>query len=156
MALLGRVSFATTGSSITRRPGCELSDENPVVSGNSIYANATGIVTAPGAGQSATFANNLIYDQSAFGIDIGTGLTGLRVLNNTILEPTSTAIRLNASGNADVRNNILSTDSGTLLNVANHAQARFTSDYNLWQVSGAGRVGTWGADATDRSRAVVL
>ena len=127
--------------------GVRIIGSNPVVSGNAIYANATGIVTAAGAGQSATLANNLIYDQTAFGIDIGTGLTGLRVLNNTILEPTGTAIRLNASGNADLRNNILVTDSGTLLNVANHAQAGFTSDYNLWQVTGAGRVGTWGADA---------
>ncbi len=120
---------------------------NPVVTGNAIYANATGIVTAPGAGQSATLANNLIYDQTSFGIDIGTGLTGLRVLNNTIVEPTGTAIRLNATGNVDVRNNILATDSGTIINVANHAQAGFTSDYNLWQITGAGRVGTWGGAA---------
>ncbi len=126
--------------------GVRITSSNPAIERNTIYANATGIVTAPGAGQSALFANNVIYDQTAFGIDIGTGLTGLRVLNNTIFEPTGTAIRLNATGNADVRNNILSTDSGTLLNVANHAQAGFTSDYNLMQVSGAGRVGTWGAD----------
>jgi parallel beta-helix repeat protein len=119
---------------------------NPVVSGNAIYANATGIVTAPGAGQSASIINNVIYDSTSFGIDIGTGLTGLSILNNTILEPTGTAIRLNATGIADVRNNILATASGTLLNVANHAQAGFTSDYNLLQITGAGRVGTWGAD----------
>ena len=87
--------------------GVRIIGSNPVVSGNAIYANATGIVTAAGAGQSATIANNLIYDQTAFGIDIGTGLTALRVLNNTIFEPTGTAIRLNASGNADLRNNIL-------------------------------------------------
>ena len=126
--------------------GVRITGSNPLVTGNSIYSNATGIVSAR-ASQSATIANNVIYDQTAFGIDIGTGLTGLLILNNTILEPTGTAIRLNATGNADVRNNILATDSGTLSNVANHVQAGFTSDYNLLQVTGAGRVGTWGPDA---------
>ncbi|HEY6565258.1 MAG TPA: right-handed parallel beta-helix repeat-containing protein, partial [Pirellulaceae bacterium] len=126
--------------------GVKITGLNPLVSGNSIYANATGIVTAPGAGQSATLANNVIYDHSAIGIDIGIGLTGLNILNNTIFEPTGTSIRLNAAGTANVRDNILSTVSGTLFNVATVGQAGFTSDYNLLHVTGTGRVGAWGTD----------
>jgi parallel beta-helix repeat protein len=126
--------------------GIRITGLNPVISSNAIYANASGIVTAPGAGQTATIINNLLYDQTTVGIDVGTGLSGLRIHNNTIFEPTGTAIRLTPAGATEVRNNLLMTNTGTLLNVSNSAQAGFTSDYNLMQVTGAGRVGLWGAD----------
>ncbi len=68
----------------------------------------------------------------------------LNIHNNTIFEPAATAVRLIAGQKADVRNNILSTATGTLFNVANAAQVGFSSDYNLLHVTGAGRIGVVG------------
>ncbi|MCA9220277.1 MAG: right-handed parallel beta-helix repeat-containing protein, partial [Planctomycetales bacterium] len=129
--------------------GIRLTAGGSLVSGNSIYANATGILfVVTTNSQPTNLRNNLIYDHSSAGIEINdTSTLGspqiLNIHNNTFFEPTATAVRLVAGRQIDVRNNVLTTATGTLINVANAAQAGFSSDYNVFHVSGAGRVGVF-------------
>jgi hypothetical protein len=131
--------------------GVRLTGSGVVVTGNSIYANATGVIAAFGfGGETSTIVNNVIYDSTSAGIELNVttpaGQGAVNIHNNTFFEPTSTAVRLIAGPATDVRNNILSTATGTLFNVANTAQAGFTSDFNLLHVTGSGKVGIWGSD----------
>jgi hypothetical protein len=131
--------------------GVRLTAPGAVVSENSIYANGTGVLVAmPIVGGDVSIKNNVIYDNIAGGIEVNiTAISGQGVVNlhnNTIFEPSGTAVRLINGPKTDVRNNVLSTATGTLFNVANAAQAGLTSDYNVLHVAGSGRIGIWGVD----------
>ncbi|MCA9137633.1 MAG: right-handed parallel beta-helix repeat-containing protein, partial [Planctomycetales bacterium] len=133
------------------RAGIRLTASGSLVSGNSLYANATGIVVVFSfGGGTTTITNNLIYDHTSAGIEVNNTATStssvVKIHNNTVFEPVTTAVRLIAGPNTDVRNNVLSTESGVLFNVANSAQAGLTSDYNVLHISSGGNVGVWGTD----------
>ena len=127
------------------RAGIRLTGNSSTISGNSLYSNASGIAVENAS--QFTIANNIIYDDTTVGIDLITiGNSSLaKVYNNTIVEPMAIAIRA-STGSIDIRNNVLSTNSGTIFSVANAAQVGFTSDYNLMQVTGSGKIGVWGSD----------
>ena len=113
---------------------------------NEIYSNATGIFVGSGTTQ---IANNLIYANSTVGIDQSLN-TNSSIVNNTIFQPVGDAIRqtASASGNPSVLNatsNILVVAAGSAFNVAAGNQPNFTSDYNLFHVTGTGKVATWGS-----------
>jgi parallel beta-helix repeat protein len=131
--------------------GIRLTGQTALVSDNTIYANATGVLLSINFNFDATtIRNNVIYDHSSVGVEINDVSTLnspiVNIHNNTFLEMTSTAVRLTSGPRVDVRNNILSTATGTLFSVAAVAQPGFTSDYNLLHVAGGGKVGVWGTD----------
>ncbi|MFN7806828.1 MAG: right-handed parallel beta-helix repeat-containing protein, partial [Planctomycetaceae bacterium] len=97
---------------------------------------------------SATIRNNLLAANTT-GILIG-GVSHVTVVNNTIVTPSGTGVRLQQSAsNVSLRNNILSTTSGTGLYVATDSQQGFTSDYNNHHTSGAAPLIWWQKPFTD-------
>ena len=114
--------------------------------GNRAYGNVRGVYTEGGV-----LENNLIYDSEEAGVYVTDGTPRLR--NNTVVESSADAIV--AGYYADgmfLRNNILSVSGGAAVVVGDRAQGGFDSDYNLFHVSGAGRIGDWsGEDFTSRA-----
>ncbi|MFN7806599.1 MAG: right-handed parallel beta-helix repeat-containing protein, partial [Planctomycetaceae bacterium] len=109
-----------------------------VVEFNRILDNEVGI-QPEGA---ATISHNLLSGNST-GVLIG-GASQVSLVNNTIVTPSGTGIRLQQSAsNVSLRNNILSTTSGTGLYVATDSQQGFTSDYNNHHTSGAATLIWW-------------
>ena len=112
--------------------------------GNQVYSNSTGIVEE-GWGE---VYNNLVYANTNRGIDVTYNHTsGERgVYNNTVWQDTGDAIRVDATNNVWLRNNLLSIGAGYAINVDADGQAGFSSDWNLFNLrTGAAFVGRWGA-----------
>ena len=91
--------------------------------------------------------NNLFYANSQAAVRITQG-SGLRIVNNTLYQPTGNAIEISQeSYDIELRNNVLWADSGVALSVAADSQFGFRSDYNLLRLppappSAAGRTAT--------------
>ena len=73
------------------------------------------------------------------------GPSRYEIVNNTIYEPTADAIY--ATGDdVHLRNNIIWTQAGYGVRIADDKQGGFTSDYNLLYATGTGHVGYWQGD----------
>ena len=121
---------------------------NGSASGNQVYDNAIGIVAD---GTNSTVTNNTIYD-NAIGIQVNrfsSGLNNFNISNNTIMQPSGTAINLfgNAS-NYDVRDNIFSLGATAIgLNAPASAQVGYKSDYNLFDLAPGATTAVWSGQA---------
>ncbi|MCW2284563.1 parallel beta-helix repeat protein [Rhodoblastus acidophilus] len=133
-------------------PGLSVSATGATVSGNTLYSNAYGVIVSASG---VTLANNLVYANSYAGILLYSAANAT-LTNNTVYEPTAGkvsdtysnydtgAIVLDAdSTGATLRNNIVVALAGAGLFVSNTSQSGFNSDYNLFQTSGSGKVGSW-------------
>lgn len=114
------------------------------VSGNVVYSNGTGIQ----ANGSPTIQKNVIYDSDVNGIFLssatGNASNHALVLNNTVVASGLNAVRVAGSSQfVELRNNILSADTGFDISVANDSQIGFLSDYNVLHTSGTGKVAFW-------------
>ena len=111
---------------------------------NVIYSNAIGIYAGASGNQ---IANNLIYANTTVGIDHNFQ-TSSRIVNNTIYQITGDAIRATTyfapATAVSATNNILVVAAGSAFNVVAQNQAVFSSDYNLFQLSGTGKIATFG------------
>ncbi len=113
---------------------------------NSVYDNTTGIVSLGGdtirfnfidnnttgivAASNDTIINDLLYRNSGDAVDIFNDNT-VTVTNVTIYTPSGNGVVLGQSSqNVSLSNNILWTNSGYDLYVANNSQQGFASDYN--------------------------
>ena len=140
-AVNNRVYANTTGIYLTGGNGA-------TAVGNTIYDNATGIY-ADTYLASNSIVNNLIYDNSARGVQLTNVQTSggtFTFTNNTVMELASDALEISGSSqNVVLKNNILwSGGAGHYaVNVDNSAQRGVSSDYNdLYFTSGA-RLGLW-------------
>ena len=108
--------------------------------GNIIYSNNIGI----SEGQSRV-ANNLLYDNAQIGIQTnGFHGGGDGIYNNTVVQLTGDALSATVNGGVFiVRNNIFESRSGPVFRVASNVQDTFTSDYNLFRVTGSGSYAVW-------------
>ncbi len=113
-----------------------------LVQGNQLYSNRVGISTSNNF--SGRITNNRIYGNTLYGMQIS-ALSGTPlIVNNTVFEPTATAIRLEGGArNVMVNNNILAVGSAYAISMADDSQLGFVSDYNLFQLTGAGKIGLW-------------
>ena len=110
-----------------------------------IAGNTTGIAATNGL----QVAHNLVYRNSSHGLLVS-GVSDVRVYQNTFYAPTGDNIRLQSSAsNVEVRGNILWARAGYNLYVANDSQAGFFSDYNNLYADQGGRIGYWTRDFTD-------
>ena len=117
---------------------------NSYAIGNKVYDNGIGILAV---GSNATLTNNTIYD-NAIGIQVNrnnNGPNGFNISNNTIVQPTGTAIKLVGNPyNYTVRDNIISLGASALgLDAPATAQIGYTSDYNLWDLTPGAKVVSW-------------
>ncbi|HEV3341825.1 MAG TPA: right-handed parallel beta-helix repeat-containing protein, partial [Pirellulales bacterium] len=107
---------------------------------NVVYSNAAGIQTY-GGGNSIT--NNLVYANTASGIGVHSA-GGTPVVNNTVYQPQGDALDIDGGSPAvSVRNNVLWSQAGYDISVANDSQSGFASDFNDLYASGTGKVGLW-------------
>jgi hypothetical protein len=111
------------------------------VRGNRIYGNPIGINDT---GQSRV-VNNLVYDNDQTGIAItGSHSSAERgIFINTVVQVSGDAVRVSGANEVHLRDNILQVAAGNAINVASNSQVGFASDYNLFSLSGSGRVGFW-------------
>ncbi|MFO0905559.1 MAG: right-handed parallel beta-helix repeat-containing protein [Pirellulales bacterium] len=113
---------------------------------NRIYSNTIGITTpAFSSGRfTGQILNNVIYANAQSGVWLQTAGDGAQLSNNTIYQPLGDAVRLDQqSANVELRNNILFAAGGYAVNVDADSQVGFDSDYNLFHISGAGKLGRW-------------
>ena len=112
---------------------------------NRIAGNDVGIAAATGD----RIQHNLIYRNTETGVRVA-GATDVRIYNNTMYAPSGDLIRLTGgASNVDVRNNVLWTEDGYDIYVANDSQVGFFSDYNNLYSSDAGKIGYWTRDFND-------
>ncbi|MCP3988946.1 MAG: hypothetical protein GY724_07720, partial [Actinomycetia bacterium] len=119
--------------------------------GNVVYDNAWGITFYAGYYYyTGSAIGNLVYDNPNGGILFNYG-DQHQLVNNTIHQSAGNAIRVQGGTNTvGLRNNILWVEDGTGISVTDDSQVGFTSDYNLFHITGGGVVGNWqGLDWTD-------
>ncbi len=126
-------------------------------SGNQVYDNAIGIIAD---GTNSTVTNNTIYD-NAIGIQVNrysNGLNNFNISNNTIVQPTGTAITLVGNAfNYDVRDNIISLGAAAIgLNAPAGSQIGYKSDYNLFDLAPGATVALWSGQAYTLDQAKTL
>jgi parallel beta-helix repeat protein len=121
------------------------------ITGNHAYNNGVGI---HGLGAANTTAgpfvtNNLVDGNTKYGILFDGGASPT-LLNNTVNQPTGTAVRIEGFlANIQVENNILWAQNGYDVSVDPASETGFASDYNDLFTTGAGIVGQWeGHDLT--------
>jgi hypothetical protein len=132
--------------------------------GNFIAGNQTGVgaftglvrdnrIEANGIGINATtglriFNNQLVSNTTA--AILASGVTVVEIAGNTIRAFTGDGIRINnQSTDVEVISNIIWSDSGYGIYVANDSQAGFWSDYNTLYADGTGKIVYWTKDFYD-------
>ena len=117
------------------------------VTGNVIYSNQYAIAASGYNGGTFTIANNLIYEDSVVAIRLASTVpSAYEIVNNTIYEPVAHAIYATSSDNVHLRNNIIWTQAGYGIYIANDSQADFVSNFNDLYATGTGKVGFWQGD----------
>ena len=123
--------------------GLQLSDGQAY--DNVIYANAIGMYIGATGNQ---IGNNLIYANTTAAIDHN-WQSSSNIYNNTIYQPAGDAIRaityFAPATAVSATNNIFVLGAGSAFNVVAQNQAVFGSDYNLFHLTGTGKVATFGA-----------
>ncbi len=123
--------------------GLMLYADGTPVTGNRIFDNAIGIYSGFSYWESASIINNLIYDNTTWGLILGNG-DYHEVRNNIIYQPAGSAIRLtNGVSYANIRNNVIYIGDGYAINVDSDSQVGFASDYNMFWLGADGLLGTW-------------
>ncbi|HAM70036.1 MAG TPA: hypothetical protein DCM86_00140, partial [Verrucomicrobiales bacterium] len=116
-----------------------------VIQFNRISNNGVGIAASNGQG----ILHNLIYRNTQAAILVE-ARADVRIVSNTIYSPLGDSIRVQGgSSNVEVRSNIVWSETGYDLYVANDSQAGFFSNYNDLHASGTGKVAYWTKDFTD-------
>ncbi|HTW70835.1 MAG TPA: right-handed parallel beta-helix repeat-containing protein [Acetobacteraceae bacterium] len=121
------------------------------ISGNTLYGDGIGVTGAEYyVGATLTISGNLIYENATAGIELSGGVYQ-QIINNTIDQPTGTAIAITAVNGGDnataddntIENNILAVAAGPAITIAPSAEAGLVSDYNLFDLSGTGSIASW-------------
>lgn len=137
-----------TGSQIYSNagPGIQTGQAGIVIHGNFIYSNQYALYTTAYQG-AFDIGNNLIYGDSIAAIRLTNyGPSAYDIVTTTIFEPTADGIYATTSDNIHLRNNIIWTQAGYGVFIADDSQNDFTSDYNDFYRTGAGRIGYWQGD----------
>ena len=114
------------------------------ISDNRFQGNAVGIAATD---RQVIFDNEMIFDTNAAILLSGVG--NVRIAGN-LIRATGDAIRLqDGATNADIVSNVLWSDAGYAVNVANDSQAGFWSDYNTLYAGPKGKLVYWTRDFTD-------
>ena len=110
---------------------------------NRVYNNGTGIQTA--FSFSGQIHNNVVYANTNFGILDQTSSQSHTISNNTIYQLSGIAVRVQgAARSLHLSNNILDVEgSGYAISINPDSEVGFTSDYNLFNLTGAAKLGQW-------------
>ncbi len=118
---------------------------NSTISENVVYSNTIGITTSANIDFSGEISNNVIYSNSDYGIAITRGRIGAEIFNNTISQSTGNGLKLSASRDVDLYNNIFDIADGYCLEILSDSFAGFSSDYNILH----GKTAIWGGTEID-------
>jgi parallel beta-helix repeat protein len=116
--------------------GIYIQNGDAVIIGNTIFDNRIGAVV----GYRSEASNNLIYGNTDYGIYVSSSDTDVR--NNTIYQSTGEAIWV-AGSDVRLNSNILWVEGGPAIRVNDNSQVDFTSDYNVFHITGTGTLGLW-------------
>ncbi|MCA9138255.1 MAG: right-handed parallel beta-helix repeat-containing protein, partial [Planctomycetales bacterium] len=117
---------------------------------NYIYSNSVGIELS-NTSQAASVYDNLIYANTNLGLKLVAGDLA-SIVNNTIVQNVGDVVRIEgATDHLIVKNNILLTESGNVLNVASDSFVGHAFDYNLLQqgTDPNAHIGLWGTTVLD-------
>ena len=117
---------------------------------NYLYSNSIGI-DLEYAATTAKIQNNLIYANTNLGVKLSIS-DQASVVNNTIVQEVGDVVRIEGSTDQLVlKNNILSTQSGNVLSVADDSLVNQFFDYNLLQqgTDPNAHIGLWGTTVLD-------
>ncbi|MCW5625103.1 MAG: tandem-95 repeat protein, partial [Burkholderiales bacterium] len=109
-----------------------------VVEGNRVYDNGGAGI----AGYYGLVTGNVVWENRGIAAIVVNTYGDTRVENNTIYAASGDGIRVQATG-ARLKNNIIWVGSGYAINVDANVQPGFSSDYNLFHLTGTGRVAYW-------------
>ncbi|HEV8608216.1 MAG TPA: right-handed parallel beta-helix repeat-containing protein, partial [Tepidisphaeraceae bacterium] len=138
-----------TGSRIYSNlgPGVQAYQQPITLTGNTLYTNQYGLLWTGFGGGTMNVANNLIYGDAIAAIRLtGYQPAAYELVNNTIYEPTADGVYLTSGDNLHLRNNIIWTQAGYGIFVANDSQFDFASNFNDLYATGAGKIGYWQGD----------
>ena len=119
-----------------------------IITGSRFYSNQYGVRSTAPFTRTFELRNNLFYDHTDTALRIQDNPPGgFEIANNTIYEPTADAVRVSTnSRDIALRNNIIWTEAGYGIHVADDSQSGFQSEFNLLHATGTGRVGFWQGD----------
>ncbi len=113
---------------------------------NTIYSNPVGILTRDFGGNGSTDDNPLLTGNLVYGNATGVRVEGVsaRLVNNTIYQSTGNAIVGSQPIGLHVENNILSVDTGFAISVPNGSPT-WSGDYNAFQIRSTGGIASLAA-----------
>ncbi|MEK7676038.1 MAG: right-handed parallel beta-helix repeat-containing protein [Verrucomicrobiota bacterium] len=109
-----------------------------IADGNKVYSNGVGIESE--GRFIGKIINNIVYSNTEQGILVrgGTAEWPVTILNNTVVQSTGDAMRLESEAEkVRLQNNILTIESGYALHVTSNEAGVLESDYNLFRKSTA-------------------
>jgi parallel beta-helix repeat protein len=123
--------------------GIAFESNGGLIERNVLYSNASGIeeVVGPRTG-GATIRNNLIYDFTGFAYKT-TNANGYVFENNTVYSTSGDGLVIRGSSSGTVVNNIFHLEAGTAIDLDFASQVSLASDYNIFDMTESGIVGTW-------------
>ena len=145
-----RVYDNQTGLYVSGYRGNSWSVFGGTVAANQIYSNSLAAQFTRTSTDTA-FQNNLVYGSTNLGLKL-VNADSLSLVNNTIVHSVGDVLRIEgASSDVEIRNNILSIQSGHVLNVAADSFANHLFDYNLLQqgTDPNAHIGLWGSTVLD-------
>ncbi|MEX2188872.1 MAG: right-handed parallel beta-helix repeat-containing protein [Pirellulales bacterium] len=133
-----------------------MATQSAMVQGNTVYSNPLGLqVGCCGVYNSAQVTNNLVYANTTAGILVGRtyAANGALVANNTVYQPQGDALVFEADTLlVSVKNNILVSGGGYVINGGGYNVLGLASDYNLLFASGSAKLARWqNRDFTSRA-----
>jgi hypothetical protein len=123
--------------------GIRGSGNSGTITDNDVYDNPLGIAVYGNYSALCRIDNNRIYDSSDHALLIQGG-NNYQISNNTIIHNQGDAVSvLSNVRNVALENNIIAVAEGHALIVANDSQQGFSSDYNLFHLTGSGMIADW-------------
>ncbi len=111
--------------------------------GNTFYSNTVGFYSDPNGGTSL-IQNNVFYAHGTAAVRLLRSAPTYTLVNNTIYETAADGVRAtDGVTDLELRNNIIWTNSGYGIFIANDSQIGFQSDFNLLHATGGGEIGYW-------------
>ena len=119
---------------------------DPQIRRNVVYSSPEGIwfpdFAFSGYTNNTTIENNVVYDTSNRAVYIVEARPTIH--SNTFYLPEGAGIVIgSSSANINLRDNIFSMGTGSAIEIPSSGQQGFTSDYNLFDLTGTGTVGVW-------------
>jgi hypothetical protein len=148
----GNRVFDNASAGISAQVGSTVIDN--VVYSNGVDIQGIEMIGEPFLPFRGAILNNVVYANSTAGILLANG-DGARVINNMVFQRQGDGVEVEAAASGDASqnvtllDNIIWTEAGYDINVANNCQQGFPSNYNLLYTTEHGYIGYWQTSFAD-------